>query len=89
MSECATAYKASADNLAKLLADTYVLYLKTQNFHWNVVGSQFYTLHEVFEGHYNELAAAVDEIAERIRILGFRAPGSFKDFLELATCSPS
>lgn len=75
--------KTVADALAKMLADTYGLYLKTQNFHWNVKGSDFYILHQVFEGHYNDLANAVDEIAERLRILGHYAPGSFKTYLEL------
>ena len=65
-----------ADGLSRLLADTYTLYLKTHNFHWNVTGPMFNTLHTMFETQYNELALAVDEIAERIRALGFPAPGS-------------
>lgn len=77
--------KAVADGLANLLADTYTLYLKTQNFHWNVTGPQFRALHAMFEEQYTELAAAVDEIAERIRALGHPAPGSFARFLELAS----
>ena len=77
--------KAVAEVLGKMLADTYVLYLKTQNFHWNVEGPEFYTLHKVFEAHYDDLAGAVDDIAERIRVLGYPAPGSFKTFLDL-TC---
>ena len=63
-----------AAGLSRLLADSYTLYLKTHNFHWNVTGPQFNTLHLMFEGQYTELAAAVDEIAERIRALGVKAP---------------
>ena len=63
-----------AEGLSRLLADTYTLYLKTHNFHWNVKGPMFQTLHLMFETHYTELALAVDEIAERIRTLGFPAP---------------
>ena len=74
-----------AEGLSRLLADTYTLYLKTHNFHWNVTGPMFATLHELFEQHYTELAAAIDEIAERIRALGFPAPGSFKQFAELSS----
>lgn len=74
-----------ADGLANLLADSYLLYLKTHNFHWNVTGPMFVTLHELFEEHYTELAAAIDEIAERIRALGSYAPGSFSQFKELAS----
>lgn len=73
------------EGLAKLLADTYTLYLKTQNFHWNVTGPLFHSLHKMFEEEYIELAAAVDEIAERIRALGANAPGSFADFLKLTS----
>lgn len=76
--------KQVADELAVLLSNTYILYLKTQNFHWNVVSKQFQALHAMFEGQYQELAAATDEIAERIRSLGFPAPGSFKQFSKLA-----
>jgi len=65
------------------LADTYTLYLKTHNFHWNVTGPMFNTLHLMFEGPYTELAAAVDLIAERIRALGFPAPGSYKAYARL------
>jgi len=71
--------------LEQLLADSYTLYLKTQNFHWNVTGPQFFQLHTMFESHYIELAAAVDLIAERIRALGFFAPGSYAAFKTL-TC---
>lgn len=65
---------AIAEGLSRLLADTYTLYLKTHNFHWNVTGPMFNTLHTMFETQYTELALAVDEIAERIRALGFPAP---------------
>jgi starvation-inducible DNA-binding protein len=74
-----------ADGLARLLADTYTLYLKTHNYHWNVVGPMFNTLHLMFEEEYNELALAVDEIAERIRALGAPAPGSYREFTELSS----
>lgn len=77
--------KAIADGLSRLLADTYVLYLKTHNFHWNVTGPSFRTLHLMFEEQYNELALAVDAIAERIRALGFPAPGTYAQYLELAS----
>ena len=71
------------DGLSRLLADSYTLYLKTHNFHWNVTGPMFTTLHLMFEEHYNELALAVDQIAERIRALGSAAPGSYADFARL------
>jgi starvation-inducible DNA-binding protein len=74
-----------AASLSRLLADTYTLYLKTQGFHWNVVGPRFYDLHKLFEEQYGELAAANDEIAERIRALGVKAPASYSEFRELAT----
>lgn len=74
-----------AQKLKVLLADTYLLYVKTQNFHWNVTGPNFHSLHEMFEDQYRELADAVDEIAERVRALGQNAPGSFKEFGELTT----
>lgn len=70
--------------LAKLLADTYTLYLKTQGCHWNVTGPRFYDLHKLFEEQYTELAGANDEIAERIRALGARAPASYSEFKRLA-----
>ena len=66
-----------AEGLSQLLADSYTLYLKTHNYHWNVEGPLFNTLHLMFEEHYTELATAVDEIAERIRALGVKAPGSY------------
>jgi starvation-inducible DNA-binding protein len=69
-----------ADGLSKLLADSYTLYLKTHNYHWNVTGPLFNTLHLMFEQQYTELAAAVDEIAERIRALGAPAPGSYQAY---------
>lgn len=68
---------------AKLLADTYALYLKTHNYHWNVTGPMFNTLHTMFETQYDELAIAVDEVAERIRTLGAYAPGSFSEFADM------
>lgn len=74
-----------AEGLSHLLADTYTLYLKTHNFHWNVTGPMFNTLHQMFETQYNELWAAVDSIAERIRALGVFAPGSYRQFAELST----
>lgn len=74
-----------AAELSVLLADTYVLYLKTQNFHWNVKSVHFRSYHLMFEEQYTELAAAIDEIAERIRALGSNAPGTFSEFLNLAT----
>src|SRR5919197_211321 len=67
-----------ADALSNVLADTFVLYLKTHNFHWNVTGPMFQTLHSMFEEQYNELWTAGDLIAERIRALGFFAPGTYK-----------
>ena len=76
--------KEIANGLAHALADTYTLYLKTHNFHWNVTGPMFQTLHLMFEAHYNELALAVDLLAERIRALGFPAPGTYKHFGELS-----
>ena len=77
--------KAIAQGLSHLLADSYTLYLKTHNFHWNVTGPMFNTLHLMFEQQYNELALAVDTIAERIRALGHPAPGSYRDFAKLST----
>jgi starvation-inducible DNA-binding protein len=74
-----------ADGLSRLLADSYTLYLKTHNFHWNVTGPMFNTLHTMFMAQYNELFVAVDDVAERIRALGFHAPGSYSQFAKLAT----
>ncbi|OGA56166.1 MAG: DNA starvation/stationary phase protection protein [Betaproteobacteria bacterium RIFCSPLOWO2_12_FULL_62_58] len=77
--------KAIADGLSRLLADTYTLYLKTHNFHWNVAGPMFQTLHLMFEQQYNELALAVDLIAERIRALGYPAPGTYAEYAKLSS----
>ena len=74
-----------AAGLSRVLADTYTLYLKTHNFHWNVTGPMFNTLHLMFEGQYTELALAVDLIAERIRSLGFPAPGSYSEYAKLTS----
>lgn len=76
---------AIAEGLSRLLADTYTLYLRTHNFHWNVTGPMFNTLHTMFETQYNELALAVDEIAERIRTLGFPAPGTYAAYARLSS----
>lgn len=76
---------AVAQNLKKLLADSYSLYLQTHNFHWNVTGPMFNQLHLMFEEHYNELAVAVDDIAERIRSLDVAAPGTYTEFAELSS----
>jgi starvation-inducible DNA-binding protein len=74
-----------AEGLSRLLADTYTLYLKTHNFHWNVKGPMFNTLHLMFEGQYNELALAVDLVAERIRALGFPAPATYSEYAKLTS----
>lgn len=79
------ARKTSADTLAGVLGDTYALYIKTQNFHWNVTGPNFIQLHELFGAQYAELAASIDTIAERIRALGYPAPGGLTAFAKLAT----
>ena len=76
--------KAIAAGLSRVLADSYTLYLKTHNFHWNVTGPMFNSLHLMFEGQYTELATAVDEIAERIRALGETAPGTYSAFAKLS-----
>lgn len=81
----ATQRKEIASGLSRVLADSYTLYLKTHNFHWNVTGPMFQTLHLMFETHYNELALAVDLVAERIRALGFPAPGTYKQFGALSS----
>jgi starvation-inducible DNA-binding protein len=73
-----------ARGLSRVLADTYTLYLKTHNFHWNVTGPMFQSLHLMFEAQYNELALAVDLVAERIRALGFTAPGTYREFARLS-----
>jgi starvation-inducible DNA-binding protein len=77
--------RAIAAGLSRVLADSYTLYLKTHNFHWNVTGPMFNTLHIMFEQQYTELALAVDEIAERIRALGVPAPGSYTQFSSLTS----
>ena len=77
--------KAIAEGLSKVLADTFALYIKTHSFHWNVTGPMFNTLHTMFMEQYSELWAALDEIAERIRALGYPAPGSFSQFRQLAS----
>jgi starvation-inducible DNA-binding protein len=76
-----------AGALSKVLADTYTLYMKTHNFHWNVKGPMFQTLHLMFEQQYNELWLAVDAVAERIRALGFPAPGTYKQLVSLSSIS--
>ena len=76
--------KIIAEGLGYLLADTYTLYLKTHNFHWNVTGPRFRELHLMLEEQYTELATAVDEIAERIRTLGFPAPGTYTQFSNMS-----
>ena len=74
-----------AEGLSRLLADSYTLYLMTHNFHWNVSGPMFRSLHLMFEEQYTELAMAVDTIAERIRSLGFPAPGTYAEFAKLTS----
>lgn len=74
-----------AGGLSRLLADTYLLYLKTHNFHWNVEGPMFQTLHVMFMDQYTEAWNAIDPIAERIRALGHYAPGTYKQYIRLAT----
>ena len=77
--------KAVCKGLNKLLADSYLLYLKTQNYHWNVTGKMFQSLHTLFEEQYLEQAAAIDVVAERIRALGEYAPGSFAAFSKVSS----
>lgn len=79
------ARKAVAEALNGVLADTYVLYQKSHSYHWNVTGPHFVTLHAMFEDHYREMWAALDEIAERVRALGAFAPAGGKAFLDLAS----
>ena len=81
--------KKIADGLARMLADTYTLYLKTHNFHWNVTGPMFQTLHLMFMTQYTEMWNAVDLVAERIRALGYPAPGSYKEFAALTSIKDS
>jgi len=77
--------KKIAQGLSVFLADAYTLYLKTHNFHWNVTGPMFNALHNMFEEQYTEQWTALDETAERIRALGFNAPGSYAEFIKLTT----
>ncbi len=77
--------KKIADGLSHFLADSYTLYLKTHNFHWNVTGPMFNTLHTMFEAQYTEQWTALDETAERIRALGFNSPGSYREFVALSS----
>ena len=77
--------KKIADGLSRYQADAFTLYLKTHNFHWNVTGSMFNSLHAMFETQYTEQWAALDEVAERIRALGFNAPGSYREFAALTS----
>lgn len=78
-----------AQTLSQVLANTYVLYTKTQNFHWNLVDARFYSLHLLFEKQYEELADAVDLLAERMRMINAKAPGSMREFLELTLLEES
>jgi starvation-inducible DNA-binding protein len=77
--------KTVADGLSAFLADAYTLYLKTHSYHWNVTGPMFNSLHNMFEAQYTEQWTALDEIAERIRALGFMAPGSYEEFVRLSS----
>ncbi len=77
--------KKIAEGLSRFLADSYTLYLKTHNFHWNVTGPMFNSLHVMFMNQYTEQWTALDEIAERIRALGFNAPGSYREFIALSS----
>ena len=81
--------KKVAAGLSRMLADTYTLYLKTHNFHWNVTGPMFQTLHLMFMTQYTETWNAVDLIAERIRALGYPAPGSYREFAALTSIKES
>ena len=78
------AKEAVINDLKQVLADTYALYLKTQNYHWNVTGPNFIALHDMFESQYDDLAETIDTVAERIRALGPKAPGGFKVYSQLA-----
>ena len=77
--------KEIAEGLSRVLADSYMVYLKTHNYHWNVTGKLFHSLHVMFEEQYTELAEAIDVIAERIRSIGYRAPASFREYNELTS----
>jgi len=78
-----------ANELAKLVADEYLLYTKTRNAHWNVIGPDFSAMHAFFEGQYDQLDEIIDDVAERVRSLGHRAPGSLAEFLELTQLEES
>jgi starvation-inducible DNA-binding protein len=78
-----------AQQLGMILADLYILYVKTQNFHWNIVDPRFFFLHEFLEDQYEHLAKSIDEVAERIRMLGQRSPGSLKQFLDMTSLNES
>jgi starvation-inducible DNA-binding protein len=85
----AASSEIAVKHLSAILSDTYLLYLKTQNFHWNVISPSFHSLHLMFEGQYGELVEAVDTLAERIRALGHPAPGSFSQFTAMASIKES
>ena len=80
--------KTVSENLMSVLADAFTLYLKTHNFHWNITGPMFNSLHVMFETQYNEQWLALDEIAERIRALGYNVPASYEDFQRLTSIKP-
>lgn len=84
-----TACEQIAQSLSQVLANTYILYVKTQNFHWNVIDPRFHSLHEMFEQQYKELSEEIDELAERIRMVKNKAPGSLRQFLEMGTLEES
>ena len=86
--DCSSAAQIT-DILSEILANTYISYVKTQNFHWNIINPRFYSLHELLEDYYKQLAEAIDEIAERIRMLQSRSPGSMRQFLELGSLKES
>ena len=79
------AKKECADAMSKVLADTYILYLKTHNYHWNVTGPNFKPLHDMFEEQYTDMWTAADDLAERVRALGEKAPGTYAKFRQLGT----
>ena len=81
--------KKISEGLSRVLADTYVVYLKTQNFHWNVTGPMFHSYHQLFEAQYTEMALAIDSLAEHIRYLGFPAPASFHDYAKITSVRES
>lgn len=81
--------KKIAEKLAIFTADTFVLYVKTLNFHWNMIGPQFFMFHKLLEEQYKDMASAIDDLAERIRMLGCDAPASMKEFLKLTTLEES